>query len=518
MPAQSSPQAQLTAAKLKVYQGDPLQLQLHGWNPHKPPLPHQLVGAAWLYLTPKAVIGDGCGVGKTGSALALLEFLKEKGDLSNAKGKRAVVVAPASAILGSWIADGFREFVPNMKVAYVQDMTKKKRLKVYAQDDWEVLVVSYRSVVNDLDELLKCGLDIVVYDEADALKTHSSQQSVAAKTLSESCSRAIAMTATPVSDVSLMGPYNIMAAIGITDFGARTAFERYYHVKVKEMIWIRDKLGRPMQIPTWRIASVQNGTEFKQRFNPYYLRRTRKDVGSKMPDLLTQAKLIPLTKQQQKAYDLAKDGYTQLGPNAPKKELTSAFQMMRQLCVTTAFLDDGNGPDHSSKMDWLVEQLRPGGDFADEKAVIFSQWILSIDCLERRLKEAGIGYVRITGADKQTAREEMRQKFWNDPECRVVIGTTAIERAISLQIARLQFNIDSLFNPARHEQLAGRVQRTGSQHDECWAFFLLAADTLEEKIYQKLKQKQGMADWLLDADSEVFESLTPLELYEIVRS
>jgi len=134
------------------------------------------------------------------------------------------------------------------------------------------------------------------------------------------------------------------------------------------------------------------------------------------------------------------------------------------------------------------------------------------------LREAGIGHVKITGDVSQTKREELRQQFWNDPECRVVIGTSAIEKSLNLQVARLQVNIDQLHVPKSGEQLAGRIQRTGSVHDEAWVLSLLSRDTVDEKIYKTLQQKQGLADYVMDANSEVFESLTPMELYEIVRS
>lgn len=519
-PAQPSEQAAITAAKLKG--GAVPRLQLHGWNPEKPPLPHQLAGTAWTYLTPRGFILDGTGVGKTGTAIGLLEFLKEKGQLLPGKGgPRAVIVTLASSVLGSWLADGFNQFVPHMRVKVVQDKPKKQRLKMYDDPSWEVLVISYGTLKNDLEHLVDQGIKYVIFDEADALKNHNAQQTMAAKEFVEraGCTRAYAMSATPISEVSLMGLHSIMDVLGFAkDFAnSKTGFERYYHNKVKEKIWIKGKNG-PMQIWTSRIVSVKNGAEFKAKFAPYYLRRTRRDVKTVMPEMLSQPKVLPMVKKQAEAYAMAKQGYMKLSPNSPAKELKSAFNTLRQICTTTAFLDEGKGEDHSAKMDWIVEQLSKGGDFADEKAVIFSQWLIPLKCMERRLTEAGIGFVTITGAETQTKREAMRQKFWNDPECRVVLGTTAIEKSISLQVAKLQINIDMLFNPARHEQLAGRVQRTGSLHDECWIFFPQMEHTVEEKIYDVLKQKQGLADWVFDANSEVFDSLTPMELYEIVKS
>ena len=75
-----------------------------------------------------------------------------------------------------------------------------------------------------------------------------------------------------------------------------------------------------------------------------------------------------------------------------------------------------------------------------------------------------------------------------------------------------------LYNPSRHQQLAGRVHRVGSIHDEAWVFSLIAKDTIEEHVMGLLKQKQAISDHIFDDTSTVFDQLSTAELYRLIRS
>jgi len=158
-------------------------------------------------------------------------------------------------------------------------------------------------------------------------------------------------------------------------------------------------------------------------------------------------------------------------------------------------------------------------DWAGSKIVVCNNWKASIGALEKRLEAAGIGYVTMTSdQNNQKQREQDRQKFWDDDSCRVLMGTTAIEKSLNLQCANIQVNMDMLYNPSRHQQLAGRVHRVGSIHDEAWVFSLLTKDTVEEGVMKMLQQKQAISDHVFDDNSEIFEKLTTRELFNLIRS
>ena len=152
-----------------------------------------------------------------------------------------------------------------------------------------------------------------------------------------------------------------------------------------------------------------------------------------------------------------------------------------------------------------MEQIT--NDWQEEKIVVFSTWKESLALMAKRLNAVGVGQVTMMSGISHPVREEYRQRFWNDPECRVVLGTTAIEKGLNLQVSRTQVNLDMLFNPQRHEQLAGRVARSGSVHDLAFVFSLLGIGTVDDHTVQILAKKAALSNFMWDGASDFMTNL-----------
>lgn len=484
----------------------PKELTLKGWNPDYPLLDHQRAGVLWSVVTPRGLLADGTGLGKTGVALGLLSWLKTQKKLGPTN--RAIIIVPAISVYGSWKKDGFEKFVPGMKVV-VGRGTAKQREKIYEDCEWEVLLTNYEVVRNDIAKLTKLGFKYVILDEADAVRNHSTKTARSVKRLTRPAKRVLAMTATPIQN-NLLDLHGILEACGLNSvFGNQREFRKEYEKTELKKVYYNGK---------WHFKHItvgyKNTAELKSKLQPYYFRRTYKDIDAKMPELHSQTKLVELSPEQRRLYREIQAGFARITPDSPRMEIKAALLRLRQVCTTTATLSDES--DHSAKFDWLIKQL--GSDWADEKVVIFSNWITSIDAFAKRLERAGVGYVTMTGSKKQEEREELRQRFWSDDKCRVLIGTTAIEKSLNLQCARIQINLDMLWNPSRHGQLAGRVQRLYSIHDEAFVFSLITAGTVEEGIMKLLESKQAIFDHIFDEESEIFDKLEPADLVKLIHS
>lgn len=141
----------------------------------------------------------------------------------------------------------------------------------------------------------------------------------------------------------------------------------------------------------------------------------------------------------------------------------------------------------------------------------------SITAFQDRMDKAGIGYVTIWGNEPdKVKRQQDIDRFWNDPGCRVLVGTQAIEQSLNLQCARHLINVDMILNPARMEQLAGRIRRDGSAFSTVYVHNLLTLDTQEERYIPLLEREQALIDTVWDENSELFESLTPLALLTLI--
>ncbi len=96
----------------------------------------------------------------------------------------------------------------------------------------------------------------------------------------------------------------------------------------------------------------------------------------------------------------------------------------------------------------------------------------------------------------------------------MLIGTQTIEQSIDLQVARHMINIDTILNPARMTQLAGRLKRDGSAFAHVYIHTLVVAHS-QEVGYQELLE-QALIDHIWDDRSELYEALPPVELLKLI--
>jgi len=498
---------QLLAKKIKDG-AIPKGFEIPGWTPEYPLFDHQLQGAVWLYLTPKAILADSTGLGKTAICLSLLQLLKSRSLLGPFQ--RAIVIVPATSVYGSWASDGFDKFNVGVKYAIGRG-TKKQRMNIYADPTWEVLLTNYETVRNDVAELEKLNFNHVIMDEADYIKNHATLTAKAVKRISVDAHRVVAVSATPIQN-SLLDLHSVLEALGLKSvFGSKTAFDRHYHEHSITQIRTRSRT-----IYKKTVIGYKNTVQLKEKLDPYFLRRTYADVPSiKVPTLLSQTILLDLTPEQKQLYEQIQRGFATLTPMSPPQEIKAAILKLRQVCTGTATIGASN--DSSAKLDWLIQKLQ--ADWRESKIVVFSTWKASIHAFEKRLKDAGIGYVTMTGDQQdQVIREQYRKQFWDDKNTKVLIGTTAIKNSLNLQCANIQVNLDMLYNPSSHQQLAGRVQRVGSIHEKAWVFSLVTRGTVEEGVMKILERKQAISDHVWDDTSDIFQQLSPKELYNLIRS
>lgn len=520
MPAQSSEQA---AALVRSLQKGvvPTGFNFVDWTPELPLRDHQLIALGFLMLTPRAFIFDATGTGKTASALGYLNLLEQKGIIGDYPSKRAIVITTAPNVRMTWEVDGFEKFVPKMRVANGK-LTKQKRFELYNDPSWRVLVTNYESVRQDVGLLEQLDFSVAIFDEADVLKNANAQTTEAIRRVTGSCDRRVAMTATPLTDKTLVGMYSLLEVMGIEkDFaGSKSAFENYYHEFEYEEIWLKQwDQQRKKKVAKKRIVkklkSLRNVNEFREQLRPYYIRRTVKDLPNNIPETKVINKYLEPTKEQERLYKQAKKGFMQLDPSKPGNtaEIDRAWDHLRKICINTGLV---GGPDSSAKMDFLQDKLQTA--WVEDKVVVFTNFLESARLLGERLKKEKIGYVTIIGSTSEKKREEAIKKFREDPDVKVLIGTRTLVRGLNLQNARIQVSLDLLFNPGEVAQIAGRIARDGSLHDECLVVNLFIYGSLEHAMYKYVSSKQAVSDFVLGEKSNIFKSLTPKEQFAIIKS
>lgn len=500
---------------------------------------HQRVGISWLYTRQRGLLADDTGTGKTNQIYGLLALLKERGELTG----RCLIVCQTPAAQ-QWLMEGHR-WVPSMHVtAALSGMTRAQRIAKYTQN-WDVLIMGYHMMMRDIDILEQLAPDVLVVDDVDPLLSHETKTHKDLNRLKRYATRRIVINATAIQ-IRLQ---QLHAALTLTDghekFGTLEAFERRHVRQEPITIWNHRTGKKSTKLKT---TGYKNMEELKNKVTPMILRRKAENLHDvNMPTVMPPndvwLELYPEQRERYKA--LQKDVLkimTEEGEKVKKVTALSKITYGQQICaglpalriyekqsITRTDPETGNeytleeevhvgyerdGKEKSVKLDWLMDKVT--AEWKDEKLVVFIKNIGLVEALQARLAEKGIGSAVIRGGQTSAERQEQINAFWNEPKCQVMIGTSAIERSLNLQVAQRMVFVDLHLNPARVTQIVGRIKRGGSKFKHLYIYNLLAADTQEEGYKTVLETRQALADYVFDDSSELFDQLEPMKLLELI--
>lgn len=482
----------------------------------------QKKGIVWMYYAKKGLLADQCGLGKTIEFIGLLLLLKKRGEL-----KRAIVGVLNSLSAKQCLSE-FTKFAGDyLQVGMLSGKSPEKRKQIYNQSYmFDVLITSHALIRNDEQLLKKCGYNVFILDEASAIKNHSTGLSKSVKQLTR-CERSLMISATPAQN-DATDLHSIFEAIDRTvlgdyiDFRAKFCIEEHILNKVRlpnGKITVLNIYNRAMKdciilAPVYKIVGTKNVKELKETIKPYYLRRRVKDVETELPEVVVKDDWLDLTKEQKEIYGGLKTAALNCVGNNDYHGLKKTMHSLQQ-CVDGTGSLPGIDTDHSCKLDFIMDLLK--GDLWNEKVVVFSFYRKTVELLQNRCIEAGIKSITIMGSSDKNLQAKNIELFKTNPEVNVCIGTTAMEMSLNLQTARFLLLIDRLYNPERMEQLLGRLRRIGSKHSSVIVRNLLTNGTVEKKIYDYIKGKKALPDYLFDESSDLFASLPLRELSGILQ-
>lgn len=450
--------------------------------------PYQQDGALHLARKGRAILADEMGLGKTVQAIAAALLLREAADV-----RHVLVIVPAS-LKGEW-DDQIRLFSD----ATVELLfgARAARLERYAKTAAFFLVANYEQAIRDWKEIndtLKP--DLVILDEAQRIKNWKTKTARNLKALSSPY--AFVLTGTPLEN-RIDELYSLVEFVDPTLFGSLFRFNRRFYAF--------DKDGHN--------TGMKDLAELHDAVSGILLRRRKSAVEDELPGRMSKTYKTSMTPEQSRRYDehlhevATLYALSRKRPLSPKEQerLQRELAMMRMLCDSCYIMD----PEirDSPKLDEFEEIL--DDIFADEpsrKVIVFSEWARMLDLLAARLEAKDIGFALHTGQVPQKRRREEIRRFKEDPSCRVFLASESGGVGLNLQAASVVVNLDMPWNPARLEQRIARAWRKHQKRDVL-VVNMVAAGTIEERMLQTLDFKQGLADFVLDAqgDAADFERL-----------
>lgn len=472
---------------------------------------HQKVTISWLYLNGMGMVASVPGAGKTSCILGLAALLKERGELT-----QAIVIVQTPAVQ-QWVNEAHR-FAPGLRtVAAHSSLSKSARASLYSED-WDVMIIGYHLLQRDLKLILGVDPSLVVTDDVDPLLNPRNQTHKAIVDVARSAERVVIMNASNVQRELTQLHAAMVPMGGRRIWGSLASFERQYVRVTKIPIYVA---GRKRMVP--QTVGYKNLPHLRETLAPWVIRHGYEDLTDvRMPEIMPPQNVwVDLHPEQRKMYEELREGVlrlqTEKGEKVKQAKALALVAYGAQICAGIPALTDGqDGPKASSKLDWLMERVAEGGVWEDRKVVVFMKNIGMIRAAHGRLDKLGVGYATIWGPepDAQHRAAEIK-RFWEDPDCRVFLGTAAMERSLNLHVANIIVCLDTHLNPERMRQIVGRVRRAGSRHEKIFVFNLFAANTQESKYLSVLKKRSAMVDQVWDESNELYEKLSPSELLKL---
>lgn len=409
------------------------------------------------------ILADDMGLGKTFQTLTLMATLKNDGP--------ALVVAPASVVY-VW-QDEAAKFVPDCKVKVVAG-TPKKRKEIYENAaDYDVLIVNYHQVRNDIEHLNSINFTLTVLDEAQFIKNPEAQITRSVKMLKST--HRLALSGTPVEN-RLSDLWSIFDFLNPGLLGDLEVFNNNYEY------------------------GGASRAELAVRVRPLILRRTKEKVATELPPRTEEVVKCTMEEKQQALY---KGLVTSLKKNLKDSHFSifAALTKLRQLCCDPRLLENEIADTAgSAKLNCFLDMVEPIID-EGHSVLVFSQFTSMLDIIQGELHKRKIEQFMITGATPTTKRPEVVKQF-NDAEDASVflLSLKAAGTGLTLTKADYVFIYDPWWNPAVEKQAIDRSHRIG-QDKPVFVYKLVTMNSVEEKILKLQAEKQALFDEILEDDS-----------------
>ena len=457
---------------------------------------YQLDGITWLDFLGchqlGGVLADDMGLGKTVQVLAHVLSERAMGRI-----KAPVLVVMPTSLIPNWQAEAAR-FAPELRVLTLHGNDRKSEFVRSAEHD--LILTTYALLSRDFDELAAIPFDLVVFDEAQALKNPAAKAAQCARRLH--ARRRLVMTGTPLenhlgelwSQVDLVLP-------GL--LGERRQFTSHFRTPIEKH----------------QDADAQ--ARLGRRLRPFLLRRNKQQVAQELPPKTEIVHRVELQDGQRELYeslrlamhDKVRKAIRSRGVGQSSIIILDALLKLRQVCCDPRLvkLPAASRVRASAKRDALMELLEPLLD-EGRRVLLFSQFTQMLDLIELELRARSLAFVRLDGSTADRAAPVAA--FQSEAVPLMLISLKAGGVGLNLTAADTVIHYDPWWNPAVENQATDRAHRIG-QDKRVFVYKLVCSDTVEDKIITLQARKADLASAILDGGSSTqlqFDEQTVEEL------
>ena len=415
--------------------------------------PFQWAAVRYALRARRAFLADEQGLGKTIEALASLEA---------DDAYPAVVVCPASLKL-NWERET-NAWLPHRTTAIIEG-------RVAVPPAADITILNYEIVAAHREALARRRPRALVVDESHYVKNPKAKRTQAVRRLAAGVTTdglRLALTGTPVLNHAdeLIAQLRVIGRL--EDFGSGARFSRQFRGEQSE------------QRLHWHLR------------RRCFVRRIKADVLPQLP--AKRQVVVPMALTNEHEYRVAEHSVIEWLRTQPLdlSELNSRIaatlraERLAQLGTLQRLAARGKLP---AALGWIEDFLASG-----EALVVFARHVE----VQRAVLERFPTALHLIGADPPAAREAAVRSFQSpDGPPLIVCATRVGAQGITLTRASNVAFLELEWTPAMHDQAEDRCHRIG-QRDAVTAWYLLAADTIDETMARLIQRKRVIVGAVTD--------------------
>ena len=435
------------------------------------------------------------GTGKTKTIIDTTDILYKEKEIKN-----VIIICPL-ALVGTW-GDEIEKHSKTGKSVPIVGATKNKKIKQLELADSTkkiykkgavYTVIGIESVDSLKENLKEVPCDLCIIDESTTIKNDSSNRSEQIFKLFGGVPYKIIATGNPIpkTPIDIFGQYKFLD-IGI--FGkSKYPFKEWFF-----------NLDHFKNYKGWKRRE-----EYEEKFHRVAFVR-RKDQCLDLPPKIYKPLIVPMSKEQKKAYEtMKKDAiltYNDL--SATGALVITKLMRMSQICGGMLPLQDEFGEtvdfkffDPNPKIDALIDCVDKIPH--NEQIVIWAHQTKEIKLISERLDKHGISNVIFNGTVNYKKKLEAREAF-RKKEIRCFVGNpSAGGKGLNDLIAATQvIYYSNNYKTEDRQQSEDRNHRNGTI--KVLYTDLLMENSIDLKILSILRDNQDISDAILDRNSSFF--------------
>lgn len=400
--------------------------------------------------------------------------------------KKLLIVCPLS-ICGVWEEEfsKFADFDYNLRI--LKGSLEKKIETLYSLEGRavQVSVVNYESVWRIERQIKNWHPDMIICDESHKIKSHNIAASKSLHKLGEKTMYRLILTGTAITNkaIDIFSQYKFLEP---KIFGKSFyTFRNHYF----------DMVGYGLHTPVLK-ESMKDELKNKIHSIAFVAKKSECLDLPETTDILRYVELEPYAMNTYK--HLVRDSFAEL-QNSEITVTNVLTKILRLSQLTGGFLgdDDGKKVHQISKaklnaLEDIIDEVTVSG----KKLVVMARFIPEIEAIKNLLIKKNLSFSIITGDVKNRADEIA--KFQNDTDVLVFLGqiaTAGLGITLTASSTMVFYSLD--YSMSNFEQAKARIHRTG-QKENCTYIYLIASNTVDEKIMKALKNKVNLAKSLID--------------------